>query len=178
MIRFKHWEGPLGRMLFTAQSDRVTGVYFVGQKHQAVAGADWVQHDCWPLFATLTDQLEEYFRGERTAFELHLAPRGTPFQQRVWDALLEIPCGRTTSYGALAGSIGMASSVRAVGAAVGRNPISIIIPCHRVVGADGSLTGYAGGLERKRALLRLEQGDAASTSPPTMQLRLSLTPSA
>jgi len=175
MICFRHWQSPLGRMLFTAQCERLTGVYFVGQKHQAVPSADWVQDDHLALFATLADQLAEYFQAERTAFDLPLSPRGTPFQQRVWEALLGIRSGHTVTYGVLAESIGMASSARAVGAAVGRNPISVIIPCHRVVGADGSLTGYAGGLERKRALLLLEHGDAG-TGQATQQLRLQLAP--
>src|SRR5689334_9034621 len=93
MICFRHWQSPLGRMLFTSQCERLTGVYFVGQKHQAVPSADWVQDDHLALFATLADQLAEYFQAERTAFDLPLAPRGTPFQQRVWEALLGIPSG-------------------------------------------------------------------------------------
>jgi methylated-DNA-[protein]-cysteine S-methyltransferase len=143
-------------MLFTAGTDELTGMYFVGQKYEAVPRADWIEEDHVPVFTALRGQLAEYFKGERENFDLPLAARGTPFQQRVWQALLEIECGQTVTYGALAESIGMASSVRAVGAAVGRNPISVIIPCHRVIGAGGSLTGYAGGLERKRSLLVLE----------------------
>jgi methylated-DNA-[protein]-cysteine S-methyltransferase len=111
------------------------------------------------VLARLTEQLGEYFRGERKRFEVALAPSGTPFQRRVWDALLRIPYAHTTSYGALAQSIAMDNSVRAVGAAIGRNPISVLIPCHRVLGANGSLTGYAGGLPRKQSLLALERAD-------------------
>ena len=103
-------------------------------------------------------QLEAYFQGERQGFELALAPRGTPFQLRVWAELVKIPFGATLSYGELARRLGNAKLTRAVGAANGANPISILIPCHRVIGADGSLTGYAGGLDLKRALLKLERG--------------------
>jgi len=102
------------------------------------------------------EQLEQYFAGERTAFDLQLAPQGTAFQQRVWAALLTIPFGQTTTYGAIARELGDPRAVRAVGLANGRNPISIVVPCHRVIGSDGSLTGYGGGLERKRALLAHE----------------------
>ena len=104
-----------------------------------------------------TDQLRAYFAGSLARFELRLAPRGTPFQRGVWDALTEIPYGTTTSYGALAARIGRPGASRAVGAANGRNPLPVVIPCHRVIGADGTLTGYGGGLERKQALLGLER---------------------
>ena len=107
-------------------------------------------------FADVASQLEQYFAGERTAFDLRLAPRGTPFQQRVWGLLREIPFGETTTYGALAQALGNPRTVRAVGLANGHNPISIVVPCHRVIGADGSLVGFGGGLERKRALLAHE----------------------
>lgn len=102
------------------------------------------------------DQLAEYFAGERKVFKLPLAPRGTEFQQSVWKELCAIPHGQTRTYGELAASLGQPSAARAVGAATGRNPISIVIPCHRLVGASGSLTGYAGGIERKRWLLNHE----------------------
>ncbi|HVJ94578.1 MAG TPA: methylated-DNA--[protein]-cysteine S-methyltransferase, partial [Labilithrix sp.] len=97
-----------------------------------------------------------YFAGQRTSFDLELAPRGTPFQRDVWRALLSVPYGRTTTYSAIARSIGRPLAVRAVGAANGRNPLAIVVPCHRVIGNDGSLTGYAGGLDNKRFLLELE----------------------
>jgi methylated-DNA-[protein]-cysteine S-methyltransferase len=107
--------------------------------------------------------LRQYFAGQRQQFELPLdLDQGTPFQQQVWRRLLEIPAGQTISYGTLARQIGRAAAVRAVGAAVGRNPISIVVPCHRVIAADGALTGYAGGLPRKVALLQLEQSTAAT----------------
>lgn len=113
-----------------------------------------------PLF-----QLHEYFAGRRRQFDIPLNLRGTPFQMKVWNALLDIPLGATVSYGELAGRIKRKDAVRAVGAAVGRNPVSVIVPCHRVIGSGGSLTGYAGGLERKRALLDLEKAILAGISP-------------
>jgi methylated-DNA-[protein]-cysteine S-methyltransferase len=109
-------------------------------------------------FAKAIDQLEQYFAGERTDFDLELDMRGTPFQKDVWNALLTIPYGETRSYGEIARQIGRPDRARAVGAANGSNPISIIVPCHRVIGSDGSLTGYGGGLDRKRFLLDLESG--------------------
>ncbi len=116
-------------------------------------GTRSVRDDADPLLSATRAQLDEYFDGRRRAFDLPLAPRGTPFQQRVWQALLGIPYGTTTTYGAIAESLGRPAAVRAVGAANGKNPLAVIVPCHRVVGADGSLTGYAGGLAIKRALL-------------------------
>lgn len=113
------------------------------------------------LLAEARDQLEAYFAGERTAFELPLAPAGTDFDLRVWAAVAAIPHGRTASYGELAARLGAAGAARAVGAANGRNPIAILVPCHRVVGATGALTGYAYGVERKAALLALERGELA-----------------
>ncbi len=103
-------------------------------------------------------QLEEYFAGERTSFDIPLAPEGAPFEREVWRALEEIPYGETVSYGEIARRVGQPTAARAVGTANGRNPIAVIVPCHRVIGADGSLTGYGGGLERKRLLLELERG--------------------
>lgn len=107
-------------------------------------------------FEDVVQQLREYFARTRTTFAIPLAPVGTPFQKRVWNQLLNIPYGETRSYGQLAGAIGSPSAMRAVGAANGRNPISIIVPCHRVIGSNGTLVGYGGGLERKRFLLALE----------------------
>jgi methylated-DNA-[protein]-cysteine S-methyltransferase len=109
------------------------------------------------VLAAARTQLAEYFDGRRSDFDLPLAPRGTPFQQAVWQALLAVPFGATSTYGAIAAAIRRPKAVRAVGAAVGANPIGIVVPCHRVVGADGSLTGYAGGLDRKARLLALER---------------------
>jgi methylated-DNA-[protein]-cysteine S-methyltransferase len=112
-----------------------------------------------PLLRQAEAQLSAYFAGELTQFELPLSPRGTDFQRRVWDAVARVPYGRTTTYSAVAAAVGRPTACRAIGAANGRNPLAIVIPCHRVVGASGALTGYGGGLERKRALLDLEAAD-------------------
>jgi methylated-DNA-[protein]-cysteine S-methyltransferase len=176
MIEYSRYESPLGAMLLVAESESVCGVYFVGQKYEAVPRPDWSHNATARVLARLAEQLAEYFRGERKQFEVALKPSGTPFQRCVWDALLRIPYAHTTSYGALAQSIAMGNSVRAVGAAIGRNPISVLIPCHRVLGANGSLTGYAGGLARKQTLLSLERADVRhSAAPQGAQLPLVLT---
>jgi methylated-DNA-[protein]-cysteine S-methyltransferase len=120
---------------------------------------EWVRDDA--PFAAAHAQLDEYFAGDRTEFDLPLHPSGTPFQLKVWDALRTIPYGEVRSYGEIAEQIGKPGAARAVGLANGRNPISIIVPCHRVIGASGALTGYGGGLERKQALLDLESRTAA-----------------
>ena len=147
---------PLGTLLLTAEDGALTGVHFPGQKHDRPRQRDWRRAEDEPVLAKARSQLAEYFEGKRNGFELPLAPRGTPFQQAVWRALLAVPFGATSSYGSIAAEVGRPRAVRAVGAAIGANPIGIVIPCHRVVGADGSLTGYAGGLDRKAKLLALE----------------------
>jgi methylated-DNA-[protein]-cysteine S-methyltransferase len=129
------------------------GIHFEGWNPPAGA-----LHKSDTVLTATARQLAAYFAGRLRRFDLPLAPAGTPFQQRVWSALSGIPFGETRSYGQLAEAIGKASAMRAVGAANGRNPISIVVPCHRVIGADGSLTGFGGGIERKRFLLSLEQG--------------------
>jgi methylated-DNA-[protein]-cysteine S-methyltransferase len=150
------YESPLGTMIVAATARGLAGVWFEGQRHLP-DHANWPVQPEHPVLRQAQAQLAEYFAGKRTCFDLPLDLQGgTAFQRSVWAALLAIPCGGTTSYGTLSRNIGQASAVRAVGAAVGRNPLSIVVPCHRVVGSDGSLTGYAGGLERKTALLRLE----------------------
>lgn len=147
---------PLGEMIVAATPRGLAGIWFEGQKHLP-AHAHWPQRPDHPVLVRAVAQLREYFAGQRTTFDLPLDLQGgTPFQQSVWQALLAIPRGGTTSYGLLSQRIGKPAAVRAVGAAVGRNPLSVVVPCHRVLGADGSLTGYAGGLERKAALLQLE----------------------
>jgi methylated-DNA-[protein]-cysteine S-methyltransferase len=143
-------------MIVAATAQGVAGIWFEGQRHMP-DNADWPWRPDHAVLRLAQAQLAEYFAGARIAFELPLDLRGgTAFQRSVWDALLAIPRGGTTSYGMLSRRIGSPAAVRAVGAAVGRNPVSIVVPCHRVLGANGSLTGYAGGLERKTALLRLE----------------------
>jgi methylated-DNA-[protein]-cysteine S-methyltransferase len=150
------FQGPLGPMIVAATARGLAGVWFEGQRHLPDCSAWPVEPDN-PLLRKAMLQLQEYFAGTRTQFDLPLDLQGgTAFQQSVWQAMLSIPRGGTTSYGALSRVVGQAAAVRAVGAAVGRNPVSIVVPCHRVLGSDGSLTGYAGGLERKGALLRLE----------------------
>lgn len=154
-VRFDTLESPLGQLLMTAGDRGVTGVYLEGGRHAPVPRPDWSREP--GSFTELAGQLTEYFRGSRTEFTLPLDPSGTPFQLRVWEALRTIPYGTTASYRELASRIGQPAATRAVGLANGRNPLSIVVPCHRVIGADGSLTGYAGGLERKRTLLDLER---------------------
>lgn len=154
---------PLGDMIAMADEGVLTGLWFVGERHAPEHAEDCLEEPEYPLLRTLQVQLDAYFGGKPVAFDLPLAPIGTPFQMAVWELLRTIPRGETTTYGALARRVaerrgGKMPAPQAVGGAVGRNPISIIIPCHRVIGADGSLTGYAGGLDRKAALLELEQG--------------------
>lgn len=145
---------PLGDLTLTGTADGLTGVYFTDHLRGPEADALGPRDD--ERFAQVRQQLTEYFAGERTEFDLALAPQGHDFQHRVWAALREIPYGETTTYGAIAKALGDPGAAQAVGAANGRNPISIIVPCHRVIGSSGSLTGYAGGLDRKRFLLELE----------------------
>ena len=147
---------PLGPILLAATDRGLAGLWFEGQRYHPDAGR-WPMQPDHPVLTVARKQLDEYFAGRRTAFDLPLNLQGgTPFQRSVWQALLGIPAGQRTSYAILSQRIGKPAAVRAVGAAVGRNPVSIVVPCHRVVGTDGSLTGYAGGLDRKTALLQLE----------------------
>ena len=151
-------------MMLAATHSGLAGVWFEGQQHMPNALTSppgWPLDTNHPVLIKTKQQLSEYFAGQRQNFDLPLdLSGGTAFQQAVWQALLTIKPGQTSSYGNVSKTIGNASAVRAVGAAVGRNPISIIVPCHRVLGSDGSLTGYAGGLDRKTALLRLESAHA------------------
>ena len=150
------YESPLGRMLLAATDKGLAGVWFVGQRHGPDA-TGWSEDPSHPVLRQAVAQLADYFSGQRTRFDLPLdLQAGTPFQQSVWAALLAIPPGGTTSYAQIGRQLGRPQAARAIGAAVGRNPVSIVVPCHRVLGTAGALTGYAGGLERKTALLRLE----------------------
>ena len=155
-------ESPLGRILLTSDGVSLTGLHFEGDKYFPRMAADWVESAREPVLARAADEVREYFSGARSAFDLPIRPAGTPFQQRVWRALCNIRHGDTVSYAQVASAIGAPRSTRAVGAAIGRNPISIMVPCHRVVGSNGALTGYAGGLDRKAALLALEGRAAAA----------------
>jgi methylated-DNA-[protein]-cysteine S-methyltransferase len=153
---------PLGPLLLVRTNAGLAGAWFEAQKHHP-APIDAPLRDDDPLLVHAAAQLAAYFEGRSTSFDMPLDLLGTPFQVGVWRELLAIAPGRTCSYGDIARRLGQPTAGRAVGAAVGRNPISVIVPCHRVVGSDGSLTGYAGGLERKTALLRLE---AMTPVPP------------
>jgi methylated-DNA-[protein]-cysteine S-methyltransferase len=152
-------DSPIGELTLVAQDGALSGLYFPHHWYLPDPATFGVRSGAG--FELAEQQLAEYFAGERTTFELPLSRAGDGFQRRVWTLLDEIPYGETTTYGALARELGDPSLARAVGSAVGRNPISVIVPCHRVLGKDGKLTGYAGGLERKRFLLDLEEPAAA-----------------
>jgi methylated-DNA-[protein]-cysteine S-methyltransferase len=158
MRHYDLYESPRGRMLLVAEGEGLCGVYFDGQKYLPRVDPEWRRDTGGAVLRQAKRELAEYFGGERKRFETALAPEGTPFQRSVWKAISTVEFGETISYGELARRAGYAGSARAAGAATGRNPIGIIVPCHRIVGANGSLTGYAGGLDRKRALLALESG--------------------
>jgi methylated-DNA-[protein]-cysteine S-methyltransferase len=149
-------ESPYGRMLLVADDDGLCGAYFDGQKHLRKIEPQWRRDARHSTLRQAEHELAEYFGGGRKRFEVALAPEGTPFQRSVWKAISTVGFGHTITYAELARRAGYAGSARAAGAATGRNPIGIIVPCHRIVGSDGSLTGYAGGLDIKRALLALE----------------------
>ena len=148
-------DSPVGPLTLVAVDGALAGCYMDAQRHRP-ANAIFGDPDPEP-FGPAVEQLGEYFSGDRLDFDLPLAVAGTPFQQRVWAALRDIPYGETESYGELAARVGSPGASRAVGLANGRNPIGIIVPCHRVIGASGSLTGYGGGIERKRQLLDMER---------------------
>jgi methylated-DNA-[protein]-cysteine S-methyltransferase len=145
---------PVGELLLTGDGESLGRLHFQDGRRRTPIDRSWVRAD--ERFIAARRQLDEFFAGERRAFDLPLDPVGSEFQRRVWAALAEVPYGQTISYGELARRVGDGVSPRAVGRANATNPIAIIVPCHRVIGADGSLTGYAGGLERKRSLLELE----------------------
>lgn len=152
---FTRIDSPVGHLLLAASDDGLRAIVFHASRHEAARVRAW-REGGHPLLDETRRQLDEYFEGRRTAFDLPLAPEGTPFQRRVWHTLATIPYGQTVSYAELAGRIGQPGASRAVGAANGRNPLPIVLPCHRVIGADGSLTGFGGGLPVKRFLLELE----------------------
>lgn len=153
-MRVHSHASPVGPIRLYADEAGLAGVFFEQFKPGVPpARAEVGAH---PAIDAAKRQLDQYFAGRRTAFDLPLSPRGTPFQRRVWDLLAAIPFGATTTYGALAAQLGKPNAARAVGAAVGRNPLGIVIPCHRVVGADGALTGFAGGIACKQFLLAHE----------------------
>jgi methylated-DNA-[protein]-cysteine S-methyltransferase len=161
MISYCNYASPLGALLLVAGEHGLRGIYFDEHRHFKGKGADWRYDPDHAALSATCAQLDEFFAGTRTSFDVPLDLHGTPFQQAVWQELLAIPFGKTVSYGQHAQRVGKPQAARAVGAAIGRNPISIIVPCHRVVGSNGSHTGYAGGLERKRDLLAFEARRAA-----------------
>ncbi|SEG34812.1 methylated-DNA-[protein]-cysteine S-methyltransferase [Actinacidiphila yanglinensis] len=156
-------DSPCGPLTLVAREGELSGLYMTDQRHRPPAENFGPRADL-PAFDDAEEQLAAYFAGELSAFDLDLNMVGTPFQKRVWSALRDIPYGETVTYGELAEVLGRPTASRAVGLANGRNPIGVIVPCHRVVGADGSLTGYGGGLARKQWLLDLERG----TQQPTL----------
>jgi methylated-DNA-[protein]-cysteine S-methyltransferase len=156
-VRYRVVDSPIGELMLSGDDGVLRGLAFMDSDRAPSVNEAWVRDES--AFGDVATQLEAYFNGELTRFDLKLASGGTPFQQRVWSALQEIPYGTTTTYGRLAEQLGDPKSVRAVGLANGRNPIAIIIPCHRVIGADGGLVGYGGGMTRKRWLLAHEAGE-------------------
>lgn len=156
-LQYSQMESPIGVLLLAGERGRLHLVGFPSGKMALEPHSSWTRNDA--SFRNVQKQLNEYFTSKRTTFDLELAPEGTEFQLRVWTALQSIPFGETRSYGEVAKQIGEPKAVRAVGAANGRNPIPIIIPCHRVIGANGSMTGFGGGIDTKVRLLALEKRD-------------------
>jgi methylated-DNA-[protein]-cysteine S-methyltransferase len=157
---------PIGDLVIWGEDQTLMGLGFADSPKSARLDPSWPRDDA--AFPTVSEQLEAYFAGQLRRFDLKLATGGTRFQRRLWDALQEIPYGATRTYGALAAELGEPRAVRAIGAANGRNPVSIVIPCHRVVGSDGSLTGYGGRLPRKQWLLEHEHGNMCASGPETL----------
>jgi methylated-DNA-[protein]-cysteine S-methyltransferase len=154
-LRSRTIDSPVGPLTLAGHGETITNLRMVDQTHPPPDQAEWCSESS--AFPDAVEQLHAYFDGDLTQFDLALDLRGTPFQRQVWNALIEIPYGETQSYGEIARRVGKPGAARAVGMANGHNPIGIIVPCHRVIGADGSLTGYGGGLDRKRILLQLER---------------------
>lgn len=174
MIYYKWVDSPLGVLLLTSNGQFLTGLYLKGQKYFPNKTEDWCESmQVDPLVQT-QKQLTEYFAHQRQSFDVPIDLQGTTFQKQVWQRLLQIPFGETISYGALAQMIGQPTASRAVGAANGRNSISIIVPCHRVIAVNSKLTGYAGGLDRKRWLLQHEQAAIAVNRSSPLKHSLTL----
>ena len=169
-------DSPIGPLLLTATEHGLSRLYMDAPRHGSLAPLpEWQADSTQPHLARVRTQLDDYFAGKRTRFHIALDLHGTPFQQTVWRALMGIGYGETISYGELARRIANPKAVRAVGLANGRNPVSIVVPCHRVIGADGSLTGYGGGVERKQFLLALEARHAHAVPRAAAQAELALT---
>jgi methylated-DNA-[protein]-cysteine S-methyltransferase len=151
---------PIGELVLVSDGEALTGLYMPPHRHAPQVAVTW---RCDPApFRDVLPQLDAYFAGDSTTFDVPVRPRGTPFQKRVWAALLRIPYGSTRTYGELARQVGRPGAARAVGLANGRNPVSVVVPCHRVIGAGGALSGYGGGVDKKRQLLDLETGVMAA----------------
>jgi methylated-DNA-[protein]-cysteine S-methyltransferase len=157
MIYFTLYDSPIQALRLVSDGRSLIGLYMLSEKHAIASTSDWVEDASVAPFPATRHQLDAYFVGSLTQFDLPVYLQGTPFQQRVWAALKTIPYGSTLTYGELAHSIGQPNASRAVGLANGRNPVSIIVPCHRVIGSSGKLTGYGGGVERKQWLLNHER---------------------
>jgi methylated-DNA-[protein]-cysteine S-methyltransferase len=156
MIKYARFVTPIGTLFATATGGALTGLYYEGGRHAPEISTAWIEEPTAAPLAECVRQLGEFLEGKRRGFDLPLAPEGSEFQRRVWMEIARIPYGETLTYAELARRAGTPGAARAAGAATGRNPLSIIVPCHRVVGTDGSLTGYAGGLGRKTRLLEIE----------------------
>jgi len=154
-VLYSQYQSPAGKIILTQEGKQLTGLWFEKEKHASPVSPTWKRDE--PAFKAIHKQLDAYFSGKLQRFEVSYKVRGTSFQQRVWKTLSDIPYGQTWSYAQLAVSIGKPKAARAVGTANAHNPISIIVPCHRVIGADGTLTGYGGGLKAKAWLLNLEK---------------------
>lgn len=158
MTYFTYAESPLRDLLLVSDGHYLTGLYMAGQQYERTPLNNWIRNDDLPLFRQAKSELKHYFSGDLISFSIPVRFDGTHFQQSVWTLLMEIPYGKTMTYGALASLLGDPLAARTVGHTIGMNPISVVIPCHRVIASNGKLTGYNGGLERKRLLLDLEQG--------------------
>lgn len=160
---YNTFKSPLGSLTIATDGTHITELHIAEDRHFSHIPADWIHDPTQPLLQQAGRELKEYFAGQRLTFTLPLQAQGTPFQQQVWRAVQQIPPGSTSTYAAIAQAIGNPLAIRAVGTAIGRNPICVIIPCHRVIASSGSLGGYVAGLERKGHLLKLEQDGTRST---------------
>lgn len=156
-VRYTVQESSLGPLFLRAQGGKLSGLFFADQPHGKLENVDWVRDDELELFTRTIREVEEFAAGERQEFNVEKSAAGTCFQLQVWQEIAAIPYGETVTYGEIARRVGSPAAVRAVGTAAGRNPLCLIVPCHRVIGSSGELTGYAGGIERKRRLLELER---------------------
>jgi methylated-DNA-[protein]-cysteine S-methyltransferase len=155
---YTYINSPAGKILLLSDSHILTGLYFVGQKNEPTLDSQWRQDPSLDIFSRVQTQVSEYFAKKRQSFDIAYQFKiGTPFQHNVWNAITQVPYGTTLSYKELATQLGTPKSIRAVATAVGRNPLLLIVPCHRIIGSNGSLVGYAGGLQQKQNLLNLEQ---------------------